>query len=107
MQLSIKSNVEFITRWFSFAKELYNLVSIERPEIFTRNGVFYPFSAYSLIEYLFRDDYKFTRPFNAQQGEEIWEIARKYNTRVDLICAENNINSDCVEQNQKLYIPSV
>lgn len=33
-------------------KELYNLVSIERPEIFTRNGVFYPFSAYSLIEYL-------------------------------------------------------
>ena len=43
----------------------------------------------------------------AQQGEEIWEIARKYNTRVDLICAENNINSDCVEQNQKLYIPSV
>lgn len=43
----------------------------------------------------------------AQQGEEIWEIARRYNTRVDLICAENNINSDCVEQNQKLYIPSV
>ena len=52
-------------------KELYNLVSIERPEIFTRNGVFYPFSAYSLIEYLFRDDYKFTRPFIAQQGVEI------------------------------------
>ena len=43
----------------------------------------------------------------AQQGEEIWEIARRYNTRVDLICTENNINSDCVEQNQKLYIPSV
>lgn len=43
----------------------------------------------------------------AQQGEEIWEIARRYNTRVDLICAENNINTDCVEQNQKLYIPSV
>ncbi len=43
----------------------------------------------------------------AQQGEEIWEIARRYNTRVDLICAENNINSDCVEQNQKLYIPSL
>ena len=43
----------------------------------------------------------------AHQGEEIWEIARRYNTRVDLICAENNINSDCVEQNQKLYIPSV
>ena len=47
------------------------MVSIERPEIFTRNGVFYPFSAYSLIEYLFRDDYKFTRPFIAQQGVEI------------------------------------
>lgn len=52
-------------------KELYNLVSIERPEIFTRNGVFYPFSAYSMTEYLFRDDYKFTRPFIAQQGVEI------------------------------------
>ena len=52
-------------------KELYNLVTIERPEIFTRNGVFYPFSAYSLIEYLFRDDYKFTRPFIAQHGVEI------------------------------------
>ena len=43
----------------------------------------------------------------AQQGEELWDIARRYNTRVDLICTENNITTDCIEQNQKLYIPSV
>lgn len=43
----------------------------------------------------------------AQQGEELWDIARRYNTRVDLICTENNITTDCVEQNQKLHIPSV
>lgn len=43
----------------------------------------------------------------AQQGEELWDIARRYNTRVELIRSENNITSDCVEQNQKLYIPSI
>lgn len=52
-------------------RELYYAVNIERPEIFTRNGILYPFSAFSLVEYLFRDDYKFTRPFIAQQGVEI------------------------------------
>lgn len=52
-------------------KELYYAVNTERPEIFTRNGILYPFSAFSLVEYLFRDDYAFARPFIAQQNVEI------------------------------------
>lgn len=52
-------------------KELYNIVTVERPEIFTRNGILYPFSAFSLVEHLFRDNYAFVRPFIAHSNVEI------------------------------------
>lgn len=52
-------------------KELYYVVNAERPEIFTRNGILYPFSAFSMVECLFRDDYAFARPFIAQRNVEI------------------------------------
>lgn len=43
----------------------------------------------------------------AQQGEEVWDIARKYNTKVDMISSENNLNCEFIDQPRKLYIPSV
>ena len=38
---------------------------------FSRNGVFYPFSAFSLLQYLFSSDYQFSRPYIALKNVEI------------------------------------
>ena len=52
-------------------KEVYAIVNAEKPEIFTRNGALYPFSAGSILEYLFRNHYEFARPFIAKKGTDI------------------------------------
>ena len=58
-------------------KELYDTVKQERPEIFMRNAVHYPHSAFSLLEYLFRDDFQFERPFFAKNSVEINRSAER------------------------------
>lgn len=58
-------------------KDFYNIISQEKPEIFTRNAALYPFSAYSILEYLFRDSYQFSRPYIAAQGVEIGRPAER------------------------------
>ena len=52
-------------------KEVYTIVNAEKPEIFTRNGALYPFSAGSILEYLFQNHYEFARPFIAKKGVDI------------------------------------
>ena len=52
-------------------KEVYTVVNAEKPEIFTRNGALYPFSAGSILEYLFQNRYEFARPFIAKKGIDI------------------------------------
>ena len=52
-------------------KELYEVISNGKPEILTRNAAMYPFSAFSIIEFLFRDKFQFSRPFFAMNGIEI------------------------------------
>lgn len=52
-------------------RELYEVISNEKPEILTRNAAMYPFSAFSIIEFLFRDRFQFSRPFFAMNGIEI------------------------------------
>ena len=52
-------------------KEVYAVVNAEKPEIFTRNGALYPFSAGSILEYLFQNCYEFARPFIAKKGIDI------------------------------------
>lgn len=53
------------------ASEIYDIVNAEKPVIFTRNYVMFPFSGYSILEWLFRDKYQFSRPFVAQKGVDI------------------------------------
>ncbi len=43
----------------------------------------------------------------ADKGESVWDIAKRYNTTVDLIKQENNISSPKLESNQRLLIPTV
>lgn len=52
-------------------KEVYAAVNAEKPEIFTRNGALYPFSAGSILEHLFQNKYEFDRPFIAKKGIDI------------------------------------
>lgn len=43
----------------------------------------------------------------AQEGESVWEIARRYNTTAEAITAENKLTGDAVETKCKLLIPRV
>lgn len=58
-------------RGIHHTKEVYAVVNAEKPEIFTRNGALYPFSAGSILEYLFQNQYEFARPFFARKGTDI------------------------------------
>lgn len=58
-------------------RELYDLISRERPEILTRNAVLYPFGTFSIVEYLFRDKFQFSRPYLAKTGVEIGRFAER------------------------------
>lgn len=52
-------------------KDIYPVINMEQPEIFTRNAARHPFSAFSILEYLFNDTYQFSRPYLAMPGKEI------------------------------------
>jgi hypothetical protein len=43
----------------------------------------------------------------AEDGEKIWDIAKRYNTRKNLIVDENALESDILEKAQMLLIPMV
>lgn len=52
-------------------KDFYEVINRAKPEILTRNAILYPFGAYSLLEYLFREQFQFLRPYVASMGTEI------------------------------------
>ena len=58
-------------------KDFYEIINREKPEILTRNAALYPFSAFSVLEYLFRDSYQFSRPYIAMSGVEIGRPAER------------------------------
>lgn len=59
------------------ASEIYDIVNTEKPELFTRNYAMFPFSAFSILESLFRDQYQFSRPFVAKSGVDITRPAER------------------------------
>lgn len=52
-------------------KKIYNSINFERREILTKNSAMDSFSAFSVLEYLFKDSFQFSRPYIAQHGVEI------------------------------------
>lgn len=58
-------------------RELYEIISRQKPEILTRNAVMYPFSAFSVVEFLFRDKFQFSRPYVAKNGIDIGRPAER------------------------------
>lgn len=41
------------------------------------------------------------------KGENVWNIAKKYNTTVEAVMLENNMKSDCIENGGMILIPKV
>lgn len=52
-------------------KELYQVISKEKPYALTRNYIQYPFALFSVLEYYFGTEYKFLRPNVARIGVPI------------------------------------
>ena len=52
-------------------KELYERVKAEKPELLERYGIYLSFSFFSLLQYLFKENYRFDRPYIALQGASI------------------------------------
>lgn len=52
-------------------KDIYEEMIGDRPEIFNRNAAIGPFSAFSILEYLFGNQYQFSRPYIALHNVEI------------------------------------
>lgn len=53
------------------AKDFHEVIHREKPEVLTRNAAMYPFGTYSILEYLFREEFQFLRPYIALAGVEI------------------------------------
>lgn len=51
--------------------EVYEMIQRQMPTVFSRNAAMYPFSAFSILEYLFGDTFQFSRPYIAEPGVEI------------------------------------
>lgn len=51
--------------------EVFDNIRSQMPTIFSRNAAMYPFSAFSILEYLFGEHFQFSRPYIAQKGVEI------------------------------------
>lgn len=56
---------------FLHCKDIYDFISRDNPNILTSNGVYQAFGLYSVLEYLFRDELEFSRPYIGQKGQEI------------------------------------
>lgn len=88
-------------------EEIYDVISQQKPEIFTRNAAMYPFSAFSIIEFLFRDKFQFSRPYIAKNGIEFDRPSERLH---DLIysCDEFNVSqiSEFTKENH-FYIQSL
>ena len=52
------------------------------------------------------DDAALTLYF-CNKGEDLWDIAKKYNTTKEAVCLENSISGDVTEKDDMILIPWV
>lgn len=45
--------------------------------------------------------------YYAQKGEKLWDIAKRYNTKLNLLTQENSLDTEVLENPEMLLIPSV
>jgi len=89
------------------AEEIYDIVNAEKPELFTRNFAMYPFSGFSILEWLFRDQYQFSRPFIAKKGVDITRPAERLH---DFVYSKESITVSEISafiRETRLYVQSL
>ena len=63
-------------------RDIYPKLVKENPEAFSRNAVSIPFQAYSVLEYLFEDEFQFSRPYVAKIGVEIGRASERLHEEI-------------------------
>lgn len=63
-------------------KDIYDSIVRDRPEIFARNGVAFSYSAFSFLNYLFRQDFQFSRPYIGVKESRIERVQERLNNFV-------------------------
>lgn len=56
---------------FIHCKNIYEYIQRDNPTILFNNGIYQAFGLYSIIEYLFREDMEFSRPYVGKKGIKI------------------------------------
>lgn len=56
---------------FLHCKDIYAFVCKDNSNILTSNGVYQAFGLYSILEYLYREEFEFSRPYIGKKGQEI------------------------------------
>lgn len=56
---------------FLHCKDIYDFICRDNANILTSNGIYQAFGLYSVLEYLYRDEYEFSRPYIGRKGQEI------------------------------------
>ncbi|WP_418846882.1 hypothetical protein, partial [Phocaeicola sp.] len=59
------------------SKDIYEIINREKPEILKRNASLYPYSTFSILEYLYNDKFQFSRPYIAKNGINIGRPAER------------------------------
>lgn len=59
------------------SKDVFDIINREKPEILKRNAALYQYSSFSILEYLFRDEFQFARPYIASSGVDIGRPAER------------------------------
>lgn len=63
--------VMFTRSQFMHCKDIYEYIVRDNPNILTSNGIYQAFGLYSVLEYLYRDELEFSRPYIGGKGVEI------------------------------------
>lgn len=72
-------------------KEIYEIIKNDNPSLLKNNSILFPFSMYSLLEYLFGDNFNFSRPFVAKPHVKI--------EKMNDILKEMVRESECIDIN--------
>lgn len=59
------------------SKDVFDIINHERAEILKRNAALSQYSSFSILEYLFRDEFQFSRPYIALSGIDIGRPAER------------------------------
>lgn len=65
-----------------FDEEIFEKINNEKPEIFTRNSALFPYGMFSILEYLFMDEFQFSRPFISRNGVDIESPSKKVREKI-------------------------